>query len=100
MNKKRVLETLYLLVCISAGLQQPKQAESLASACREMRRRLSGNIQTSIYRKPAFKKITHAVQLNGYAIKQKQHLNKDLLFSIRFEACNDKQNYFRFFLLG
>lgn len=71
----KVLKTLYLLVCISTGLQQPKQAESLSSACREMSRRLSGTIQTSVHRKPAFKEVTHAVQLNGYLMKQKQHLN-------------------------
>lgn len=71
-----VLETTYLLVCISAGLQQPKQAERLTSACREMRRRLSVSrtIQT-IHSKPAFKKITRTVLLNGDSMKP--HFNQN-----------------------
>lgn len=66
----------YLLVCISTCLQQPKQAESLTSACRKMRRRLSVSwtTQLSIHSISAFKKITRAVQLNGYSMKP--HLNQ------------------------
>lgn len=81
-----VLETTYLLVCISTSLQQPKQAESLTSACREMRRRLSVSrtIQT-IHSKPAFKKITRTVLLNGDSMKPRFNQNTYDFLKARYE---------------